>query len=328
MRVTIKSIARDLGISHMTVSRALSGSEHVNADTRQKICDYAEKVGYVRSSAASAMRGDPTAIVGLLLPNIVNEFYARFANSLSILCAEAGFDLVIHLTGDDIKQEMNCLTRLQALQARVVLRVPAPRSKGQTSCPVNGPDLIDLIRTVDDEVSMGELTIRDDLAIRQAVAHLKSTGCRRIAYIGGGETLSSGRLRLRAFTQGLAENDLEIDDSLVFTGPPGHSEGHEHALAMLDREECPDALVCGGFEISSGALNACLERQIALPEQLAFVGYGDPALYQWIAGGGSTISLSEHEVACRAIDMIAASASGQGDNNHSVLATFIHRHSA
>lgn len=328
MRVTIKSIARDLGISHMTVSRALSGSEHVNAATRQKICDYAEKMGYVRSSAASAMRGDPTAIVGLLLPNIVNDFYARFANSLSILCAEAGFDLVIHLTGDDIEQEVHCLTRLQALQARVVLRVPAPRSQGQASCPVNGPDLINLIRTVDDEVSMGELMISDDLAIRQAVAHLKNTGRKRIAYIGGGETLSSGRLRLRAFTQGLAENDLEIDDSLVFTGPPGQSVGHEYALAILDMDKRPDALVCGGFEISSGALNACLERDIALPEQLAFVGYGDPAFYQWIAGGVSTISLSEHEVACRAIEMIAAPASGKGDNSQSVLATFIHRHSA
>lgn len=312
----------------MTVSRALSGSEHVNAATRQKICDYAEKMGYVRSSAASAMRGDPTAIVGLLLPNIVNDFYARFANSLSILCAEAGFDLVIHLTGDDIKQEVHCLTRLQALQARVVLRVPAPRDNGQAPYPVNGPDLINLIRTVDEESSSGELMINDELAIRQAVAHLHSTGCSRIAYIGGAETLSSGRQRLNAFTAGLAENHLDIHQNLVFTGSPVQGAGHEGMLAILDMADGPDALICGGFEISNGALNACLERGVDMPGQLAFIGYGDPAFYQWISGGVSTIALSAHEVACSAMRMISSDDASTEDCEKTVSATFVRRQTA
>ncbi|MGQ7848622.1 LacI family DNA-binding transcriptional regulator [Granulosicoccus sp. 3-233] len=328
MRVTIKSIARDLGISHMTVSRALSGSKQVNPATRQKICDYAEQVGYVRSSAASAMRGDPTAIVGLLLPNIVNDFYARFANALSLMCAEAGFDLVIHLTGDDIAQEVQCLTRLQALQVRIVLRVPAPRREGQAPYPVNGPDLINLIRTVEGETSRGDLMIHDDLAIRQAVAHLQSQGHSRIAYIGGAEALSSGRLRLRAFTRGLAENGLDIHDELVFTGSPGQRVGHECALALLDMDKGPDALICGGFELSSGALNACLERSIALPEQLAFVGYGDPAFHQWICGGVTTIALSGDEVARCAMRMITGEDTSVAESGEGITARFIVRRTA
>ena len=85
MRATLKSIARDLNVSHMTVSRALSGHPNVKAETRDLILARAHELGYVKSFAANAMRGDPTAIVGLLLPNIVNEFYARFANTLALL---------------------------------------------------------------------------------------------------------------------------------------------------------------------------------------------------------------------------------------------------
>ncbi len=328
MRVTIKSIARDLGISHMTVSRALSGSEHVSADTRKKICEYAEQVGYVRSSAASAMRGDPTAIVGLLLPNIVNDFYSRFANALSLLCAEAGFDLVIHLTGDDMKQERKCLMRLQALQARIVLLVPAPRHAGEAPYAAKGLELINLIRSVDDESCMGELMIQDEQAIRQAVSHLAGIGCRRIAYIGGGETLSSGRQRFQAFSRGLSENAIERHEQLVFTGDPDQEVGYRCALSLLDGGGEPDAVVCGGFELSNGALHACLERNVEMPGQLAFVGYGDPAFYQWIAGGVSTVSLSAHEVACRAIEMIGGSRSGRNDNHQRVPAKFLPRHSA
>ncbi len=100
-RVTIKSIARDLGISHMTVSRALSDHPNVRPDTRKAVQDHARKVGYVKNAAAKAMRGDGTKIVGLLLPNIVNEFYARFANTLAQSCEDHSLHLIIHLTNDD-----------------------------------------------------------------------------------------------------------------------------------------------------------------------------------------------------------------------------------
>jgi LacI family transcriptional regulator len=126
LRVTIKSIAKDLDVSHMTVSRALSGNPNVNAETRALIVARATELGYIKSSAAMAMRGDPTAIIGLLLPNIVNEFYARFANALGIHCAAMGLDLVIHLTNDDPELEQKSLLRLQALQAATVILVPAP----------------------------------------------------------------------------------------------------------------------------------------------------------------------------------------------------------
>ena len=76
-RVTIKSIAKDLGISHMTVSRALSDNPKVKAETRTAVILRAQELGYVKSGAAKAMRGDQTTIVGLLLPNLANEFYAR-----------------------------------------------------------------------------------------------------------------------------------------------------------------------------------------------------------------------------------------------------------
>ena len=71
MRATIKSIARDLDISHMTVSRALSGNPNVKAGTRALILARAKELGYVKSAAANAMRGGQSAIIGLLLPNIV-----------------------------------------------------------------------------------------------------------------------------------------------------------------------------------------------------------------------------------------------------------------
>ncbi|MCR8723540.1 LacI family DNA-binding transcriptional regulator [Frigidibacter sp. ROC022] len=328
MRATIKSIARDLGISHMTVSRALSGNPNVNPETRDLILARAKEVGYVKNSAANAMRGDPTAIVGLLLPNIINEFYARFANALAMLCADLDLDLVIHLTNDDYEREQKSLLRLRALQASTVILVPAPdpsgRSKGQAS-PMR---IVELIRSREGTGAWGKLLIDDGPAIAAAVAHLVRTGRRRIAFIGADPSMSSGRGRLAAFESALQSHGQTPDPGLVRTGAPGFMMGHDNMAALLSLEAPPDALICGGFEISNGALDCCLRRGLRFPQDLAFVGYGDPISYGWIDKGISTIEISPEELAKQACRMLAPQAMAAEDHVEHLPTTFHLRGSA
>lgn len=304
MRATIKSIAKDLNVSHMTVSRALSGHAGVKASTRDAIVARARELGYVRSSAAGAMRGDPTGIVGLLLPNIVNEFYSRFANALSLLCADRGLDLVIHLTNDEAARERQSLLRLRALQASAVIMAPTPAAPADMAPPPGAMRVIELIRTRDGAHGFGGLMIDDGPSITAAVDHLVARGRRRIAFIGAGASMSSGRGRAAAYRYGLARAAMPEDPALIRTAAPGFAMGRAEMEALLDAPSAPDAVICGGFEISNGALDACLRREIRLPDDLAFVGYGDPAAYRWLAGGITTIALSPDDIAERAMDML------------------------
>lgn len=304
MSTTIKSIAKDLNISHMTVSRALNGSPNVSAETREMIVARARELGYVKSSAASAMRGEPTAIVGLLLPNILNEFYARFANSLALLCADHGFDVVIHLTSDNPEKERQALLRLQGLQAAVVIMVPTAQGGSPDWTIPASMKVVELIRTRERPLPSGRLLINDGPSIEAAVDHLVATGRRRIGFIGAEASLSSGRGRFAAFQAAMQRNGMEINMKLVRTGPPGFEMARDTAISLLDSGAPPEALVCGGFEISNGALEACLQRGVNFPTDLAFIGYGDPPAYKWIAGGITTIALSTDDIAMRAMAMI------------------------
>lgn len=328
MRVTIKSIAKDLDISHMTVSRALSGNPNVNPETRAVILARAKELGYVKSSAANAMRGDPTAIVGLLLPNIINEFYARFANALAILSADLGLDLVIHLTNDDPAREQQSLLRLQALQAATVILVPAPDPSTAVETFPTSMRLIELIRSRDQSDVWGRLIIEDGTAITQAVAHLIGLGRRRLAFIGAAASLSSGRSRMAAFEAALKSHAMGVAPELIKTGAPGFEMGHRSMAELLDLAEPPDALICGGFEISNGALECCLERGVVLPRDLAFVGYGDPISYRWIGQGISTIDVSPDDLAEKAIGLLSLQDGSDGGAVSSSEATFLLRGSA
>ncbi len=324
MRVTIKSIARDLHISHMTVSRALSGNPNVSAATRRLVQAHAAALGYVKSSAANAMRGSPTGIIGVLLPNIVNEFYARFANVLALLCADRNLDLVIHLTNDDALRERQSLLRLQALQAATVIMVPAPGLPGQAKSLPQATRIIYLIRTGTNPEA-DRLLIDDAVSIAAAVDHLVVSGRRRIGFIGADASLSSGRARAGAFLQAMHRHGIAPDPGHFHTGAPGFGMARQTMDALLDAAHPPQAVICGGFEISNGALEACLHRGLRFPEDLAFVGYGDPPAYQWLGGGISTISLSADDLARRAIALIEGD-TAQG--NAASPTRLILRHSA
>ena len=180
-RVTIKSIAKDLGISHMTVSRALSGNPNVQKDTRERIEQRARQLGYVKSVAARAMRGQSTQIVGLLLPNIMNEFYARFANAMALACEAQSFHLIIHLTNDDIAQERQALGRLREVQAMAVVMVPSPERAPETNTNTSGMKIIQLIRQRPGLDADAAILVEDHTAISDAVLHMAQSGHQAIA---------------------------------------------------------------------------------------------------------------------------------------------------
>ena len=323
-RVTIKSIAKDLGISHMTVSRALSDHPNVQKETREKIRKRARELGYVKSAAAKAMRGDGTRIVGLLLPNIINEFYARFANTMALSCEAQGLQLIIHLTGDDLKAEEQALEQLREVQSQAAVMVPAPGLWQDTAVSRFPMRVIQLIRSRPYTDPTAAILVEDTKAIRDAVDHLASQGHRAIAYLGGDAQLSSGRSRLAAFRQGLTDAGLMEHADLIHTGAPSLEMGRDCGRFILQDSDAT-AIVCGGFEISNGALSA-LQDEGRPP--VAFIGYGDPTFYSWLSGGISTIQVPVDRLAHRAVEILTDSVREFGSKPEVFEARFIDRSSS
>jgi LacI family transcriptional regulator len=311
-RVTIKSIAEDLGISHMTVSRALSDSPKVKEDTRRVVRQRARELGYVKSVVASAIRGDQTMIVGLLLPNLVNEFYARFADSLAKYLELRGQQLIIHLTNDDIDKERQAILKLREIQAHGVVMVPAPGMVEYEENYLRDLRIIQLIRKRALNISSTAALVDDSGAIIEAVHHLASQGHSRIAYIGGEPSLSSGYSRLSAFLGGMEEAGLVPRADTTLTDMPSFGMGYTSAQTLLNRDTAT-AIICGGFEISNGALSALLERGLNLPRDISFIGYGDPSFYRWVGGGVSTIKVPVEDLAGKTVELLGPEGSGRQD---------------
>jgi len=274
----------------MTVSRALSNNPNVRKETKDAVIKRARELGYVKSAAATAMRGERTAIIGLLLPNLVNEFYARFADSLTTCLERCGLQLMIFLTNDELRKECGALMKLHELQAKAVVMVPTPGIQADQEQYLGDLQVVQVIRTRGDKANASVILINDEKPIKQAVAFLTSQGHSRIAYIGGSPVLSSGASRLAAFSQGMMENGLTLKPDCIITDMPSFSMGFQAAEKVLAQGRMT-AVVCGGFEISNGVLNCLLQRDVRVGKDISFIGYGDPSYYRWINNGISTIKL-------------------------------------
>lgn len=116
-----------------------------------------------------------------------------------------------------------------------------------------------------------------------------------------------------------------LDPALIRTGAPGFAMGQDNMSALLALPAPPDALVCGGFEISNGALDCCLHNSVRFPQDIAFVGYGDPTAYRWIGQGISTIVISPEQLASQASQMLAVQGHAEQIHINCSATTFVSR---
>ncbi len=304
VKVTIKTIAADLGVSHMTVSRVLSGKQNVKPELRDRILNRAKELGYVKNTAALTMRGEKPAIVGLLVPNIRNEFYAHFADALTNACNEKEINLLIHLTHDDITKEERALTLLKEAQAHSVIMVPSPTP---TNYQPNhsGLNIIEFIRTRNTQAETCHLLINEEPAIDAAISRLVNLGHEKFAYIGADNRLASGQRRQDFFQNSIKKHGVPSEQVNTFTGLPNFDYGYTTALDIVQNIPETTAILCGGFNISLGALNALLQSDGYSFKERAFIGYGDSTFYRWLGGGISTISLPLDQLAKSAVELLS-----------------------
>lgn len=292
--VTIRDIARELGISHATVSRALGGHPKINSQTRARVRAAAEQMGYVANASARTIRRAHSLLVGLVIPDIQNDFYASVAKRVADTLAAKGYQLVLSVTEDDPDREMRDVRSLLEARAAGVIVTLTGTPRAETLAMLRNVRTVQLVRR-HAELDADAVTIDDRSGTHSAAHHLIQYGHRSIAYIGTTTTMSSGRSRLAGFRQALEEAGL--DGSMVWLGSPRPDFARQAISLMLRLKERPSGLVLGSSELTLGALQGLQAGGMAYPAEISIVGYGDPPWFSLVGDGITTVSLPVAEVA-------------------------------
>jgi DNA-binding LacI/PurR family transcriptional regulator len=277
--VRLKDIAKQAGVSVMTVSKVLRDTSDISPATKARVRQLAVEMGYTPDSMAQGLRSRTTRLFGLVIPATTNPIYARVVMALEEQAHEAGYDLLIAHSLNLPEREEKVIRRL--LSRRVDGLFISPVYRLESAAPIYD----ELLRRATPTILLGHRAPfcekfanveTDDLASSAAATrHLIELGHRRIAFFMGPPAAPSSRERLEGYRRALREAQIEPEDSLIFTAGSTIEEGEKAALQMLNENPKATALQAVNDLTAIGAATVCLHQGIKIPEELSVVGFGN-----------------------------------------------------
>ena len=285
MNVKLTDVAREAGVGYGTASRAISGRGSVDAATRGKVLAAAEKLGYRTNAMARALRENKTRTVGLIVPDIINEFYTESAAVLQNELDKSGYQLVVSTIGNDAEKERRAIESMLNRQVDAVVHVPVnPRADFPKDYKV-----VELNRHSD--LDRPTVTSDDATGLKELVLHILDQGYRDIGIIVGPAELSTARDRKAGFINALESEATQqgIREELRYRVV--HSRysptGGYDAFAEYAKD-LPEIIVPLSTQLTLGVLKATQERGIKIPNDLALSCYG---VAEWLAVWGPGITV-------------------------------------
>lgn len=297
---TIKDIASELGISHTTVSRALNGRSRISEETKRRVREVAERLGYVPNVSARLIRGDTDIQVGLLIPDVQNDFYARISKELADRCRRAGLRLWLAISGDDPEvEESEIRALMEASVSGIFVTLTSNPTVGTINLLKRVPS-VQLVRRCLNVIGP-VICMADEAGCRAATEHLLALGHRRVAYIGPSKTISAGQDRLKGYLQAHEIYRLRPLKRNIELVPPRQDQGFDAVARVLARKDRPTSLVIGSSELTIGGLRAINDAGLSIPKDISVAGYGDPVWFELLHPPLTAVSLPVADIADAAI---------------------------
>jgi LacI family transcriptional regulator len=278
MTVTMKDIARDLGIGLITVSKVIRNKDDVSDQTRKRVLDRVKELNYTPNLAARALVTGRSNLVGLVVPDLLHTFFAEIAKSLSRALLKKDYHLIIATSDEDPELEERTVTRLlgRKLDALIVASACTNSAMFKRIQAQNLP-LVLVDRRFPD-LDANYVGANDEMIGALATEHLIEIGCKRIAHLRGPGT-STGIGRLNGYLKTMARHRMQSLSGYV-SAPrrvdvPRSDSGAELTKLLLDLKPRPDGIYTYNDPMAIGAIEAILDAGLRVPEDVAVIGSGN-----------------------------------------------------
>lgn len=275
-RSTIREIAREAGVSIATVSRVLNEPNRVSEHTRVAVQEVVERRHYVMHGAAMSLSSDRTSTIGLIIPTITNSIYASSTQAIQQVAQRHGYTVLLGVSEFDPGEEAKLIRRLIERRVDGIIVTGGRRPEDlYRLIEQNGVPYIVTWKLIDGP-SRPCVSFDNYRAGRLAMEHLIGLGHQRIGLICGRTDLNDRAAeRRRSYEDVLREQGIVLDPDLVYERDFEFIEGKTAMQRMLEEYDRPTAVFCANDIQAIGALTACREQGIEVPQEISIIGFDD-----------------------------------------------------
>lgn len=291
MAVTVKDVAALAGVSTATVSRVINNEKGIRPETRERVLDAIKTSGYKVNVIARSLKTSRTRIIGLITPEIANDFFMNIARGVEEYLENYGYTLIISDSHESAGGEIRRADLLKEKLVDGVIVIPSTGKGAHFSVlEESGIPVVLADRAVDD--FMCDTVLVDNFkGSYEAISYLIEKGNRRIAFIGGSPDLSNARERLNGYLKALEDNGIGRDDGLILSGDFHVDSGFYLMEKLMKMDPVPDQVFIANYFMHAGAVKYLISNGYK-PENSPGIGSFDDMELSSILGYAS-VSVSQ-----------------------------------
>jgi LacI family transcriptional regulator len=301
----MRDIARDLGLSVVTVSKVLRNHSDISEATRQRVLQRVKEMRYQPNRAARSLVTGRSFTIGLVVPDLEHPFFGEIAKAIARRIRTLDYSLIIASSEEDPAVEQREVEGLIARQVDAIVLASVQTSADvpvfQRLAEVQIPYV--LVDRNFPELKANYVGVDDAAVGRAATEHLIARGCRNIAHLRGPE-VSTGAGRLRGYQETLTRHNLEARAEYIVELKSGddrsEEHGHEAMKQLLALKVPPDGVFCYNDEVAIGALRAILGAGLQVPENIAVIGVDNIRFADLLRVPLSSIDQNSYQIGERA----------------------------
>jgi LacI family transcriptional regulator len=303
-RVTMADVAREAGVSLMTVSRVVNHKDGISEATRQRVQHIIDRLGYRPSDIARSLVTDRTGTIGLVVIDNANPFFSEVARGVEHVAYAEGYNVFLCNTNEDIQRELAVLRSLEEKRVDgLVLCSSRLDDNALLNTLVNHAAVVLINRRLDD-VRFGSIEVNDVRGGQLAVEHLIARGHKAIGMLAGPQNSYSGQLRARGYRIALAAANLPYRPEWMRHCLPFVDSGYRAAHDLLTAHSELTALFCYNDLSAVGAMQACQELERRVPDDLAVMGFDDVPLASWVTPALTTCRVPMYDMGRQAMCLL------------------------
>lgn len=274
-KITIHDIAQRLNVNASTVSRALNDNPRVSNQTKKRVLQLVKELNYKPNSVASALRNGKTQIIGMLVPSIDRAFFSSIIRGVEEVSNTLDYHVIVSQSYEDYENEKKAIKAFLKAQVDGIIASISKTTKDFSHYQEvldSGIPLVLFDRTTP-LLQTIQVVIDDYQGGYMATSHLIKQGCKRIVHFTSEKKIDIYKERYRGYVDALEENDIQLDESLVFSSNLQLEDGRNIALKLLKSQAQFDAIFSASDYTAIGCMQVLKENNIRIPEDVAIVGF-------------------------------------------------------
>jgi LacI family transcriptional regulator len=275
--INIKDLARELGLSVSTISKALHDSYEISEETKRRVLETAQRLNYVPNPYASSLRGRRSKNIGVVIPEVADSFFSLAINGIESVAKEKGYHVLICLTHESFENEKNILKEFQGGRVDgVLMSVSRETSHSDHILDLmsNGLPLV-LFDRVCEEIETAKITTDDFEGGYKATEHLIKQGCNKIAFLGISKCLSISNRRLEGYQKALQDYNIDEDAGHIIHCTNDAEQNDLLIKKLLQQPNRPNGVIATVEKLTTPVYKACMSLSLNIPADLKFVCFSN-----------------------------------------------------